>query len=104
MNAVQCALRAPVLQLGSAVTPNRLRDQVTDRAACRVQRLLHFQSHGSAVGTAAAPSEELVEQEVVRGVAEARERCKSDAILLKLQSQLPSVEVSSDRSNASLQH
>jgi hypothetical protein len=96
------------LQLTPESTHDRLRNRVADRAACRVQRLLHFQSSprrpaALAGDAAAAPNEELVEQEVVRGVAEARERCKRDAILRRLQAQLPAVEVNRARGGSSLQ-
>lgn len=81
------------------VAGDRLSQEVASRAALKVQRLLAFQalrSHGGGGtgGGSSAPVAELVERRLLGEVEAARERCKRDAILGRLQEELPSCLVS----------
>lgn len=107
------------LQVPDGTAPDRLAQEVVSRAAAKVQRLLHYrslpgaacrrQSHGSsaaAAGVSSADGSEaaasaagtgeaalLLERRLLSEVEAARERCKREAILARLQSELPSCQV-----------
>lgn len=108
-----------LLQVPAGTAPDRLAHEVVSRAAAKVQRLLHYrslpgaacrrQSHGSsaaaagvssangpeAAASAAGTSEAvlLLERRLLSEVEAARERCKREAILARLQAELPSCQV-----------
>lgn len=80
------------------MAPACLQQEIVGRAAQKAERLLQYSRHtacedGGQQGGEAAAVGQLVERRLLGEVEAARERCKRDAILRKLQAELPSCVV-----------